>query len=59
MNNCATQESVSADTNGLGSVTLQLHGEGKVIHMTSDQARKLANELLTRATEVDFQNTVL
>lgn len=54
-----TQESVSADTNGLGSVVLQLHGTGQLIHMTSCQAKALAIQLQEKAVAADSQNSAL
>lgn len=54
-----TKESISADTNGLGSVTIQLHGTAKVLHLTACQARSLAADLEQQATLADFQNSAL
>lgn len=49
----------SADTNGLGYVAVQIHGVGKVVYLTADEARTLGQKLLDKATEADFQNTAL
>ncbi|MBI6883179.1 hypothetical protein [Pseudomonas putida] len=53
------KESISADTNGLGSVVIQLHAQGQVIHLTPEQSRALAGQLIAKATDADFQNSVL
>lgn len=58
-NSSDTKESITIDTNGLGSVVLQLHGTGKVLHLTSCQARELARKMEQKATDADFQNTAL
>lgn len=59
MTDIDSKDSISADTNGLGSVVVQIHGEGKVIYMTADESRQLAAQLLAKASDAEFQNTVL
>jgi len=59
MTDIDSKDSISADTNGLGSVMIQIHGEGKVIYLTSCQARALAEALQQKATLADFQNSAL
>lgn len=59
MTDIDSKDSVSADTNGLGSVVIQIHGQGKVLHLTSCEARALAVALQEKATLADFQNSTL
>lgn len=54
-----SKDSITADSNGLGSVVLQIHGSGQVLHLTSCQARELARQLEQKATDADFQNSAL